>query len=150
MQGIKRWFGWTAVIGPIHICEQLLFGIDQLDELKGFADGYYSLFNNPNYGTVLLVMFGFSLFNLIVYGLLKGGRWALASMSVFALVAVGEMYHIIKSIVHASYDIGTATAIPFVIFGALLSRELMREFRKTSAPVVRRRTNKHKQYEPTR
>jgi hypothetical protein len=74
MQSIKRWFGWTAVIGPIHICEQLLFGIDQVDELKGFADSYYA--------------------------------------------------------------IGAATAIPFVIFGVLLSRELVREFRKNSAPAV--------------
>ena len=136
MQGIKRWFGWTAVIGPIHMCEQLLFGIDEVDELKGFADSYYSLFSNPDYGTVLLVTISFSLINLIVFGLLKGGRAALAAMGFFALVSVGEMHHIIKTIVHASYDIGTTTAIPFVIFGVLLSREIVREFRKTSAPAL--------------
>lgn len=80
MLAIKRWFGWTAVIGPIHMCAQLLSGIDELDELKGFAEGYYSLFNNPDYGTVLLITFSFSLINLIVYGLLKGGRSRLAAM----------------------------------------------------------------------
>lgn len=64
--------------------------------------------------------------------------WPVAARShvFFALVAVGEMHHLIKTIVHASYDIGTATAIPFVMFGMLLSRELVREFRKTSAPIV--------------
>lgn len=64
--------------------------------------------------------------------------WPVAARShvFFALVAVGEMHHLIKTIVHASYDIGATTAIPFVMFGVLLSRELVREFRKTSAPIV--------------
>jgi hypothetical protein len=43
----------------------------------------------------------------------------LAAMGFFALVAVGEMHHLIKTIVHASCDIGMATSIPFVIFGLL-------------------------------
>lgn len=80
MQAIKGWFDWTAVIGPIHMCEQLLFGLDEVDELKGFAESYYSLFSNPDYGAVLLITFSFSLINLIVYDLLKGGRSRLAAM----------------------------------------------------------------------
>ncbi len=91
---------------------------------------------DPDYGTVVLVTILFSLLNLIAYGLLKGGRWRLAAMGFFALVAVAEVHHIIKSIVHVSYDIGLATAIPYIIFGVLMFRELVREFRKTSTPAV--------------
>jgi hypothetical protein len=31
---IRLWFGWLVIIGPLHMCEQLLFGIDELYELK--------------------------------------------------------------------------------------------------------------------
>ncbi len=132
MKEIKRWFGWTAVIGPIHMCEQLLFGIDQLDELKGFADSYYSMFSNPNYGTVLLVMLSFTLINLIVYSFLKGGRWPLVAIGLFAFISVGEVHHILKTIINGSYDIGATTAVPFFLFGVMLSRALWREYRRSS------------------
>jgi hypothetical protein len=57
--------------------EQLVTGIAELQELKGFLAKYYTLFRDPGYGTVVLVIIGFTLVNLIVYG--ASGRRQLAA-----------------------------------------------------------------------
>jgi len=126
---IRRWFGWTVIIGPLHMGEQLLFGIDELQELKRFAAIFYGWFRNADYATVVLVTVMFSFVNLIVYALLMGGKWRLIAIGFFAMVALGEVHHIVKTILHLSYFPGTVTAIPFVGFGLLLLRALIREFR---------------------
>jgi hypothetical protein len=133
MQDIRRWFLWTLIIGPIHMGEQLLTGIAELQELKGFLAKYYTLFRDPDYGTVVLVIVGFTLVNLIVYGLLAGGRLRLSAVGFFALLAIGEIHHIVKTVVNAAYFPGAITALPFFIFGALLLRAVIREWRATSA-----------------
>ena len=129
---IRRWFGWLVIIGPIHMSEQLLFGIDELYELKAFAAAFYGLFRNPDYASVVLVIISFSIVNLIVYGLLTGGRWRRIALRVFAMVGLGEVHHVVKTILHGAYFPGAVTSIPFVIFGALLFRSLVSEFRITS------------------
>ena len=133
MNDIRRWFLWTLIIGPIHLCEQLATSLDELQELKGFTAKYYGWFTNPDVGTVLLVMISFSLVNLIVYAMLVGGPARLIALGLFALVALGELHHIVKTIVHAAYFPGAVTAIPFFIFGVLLLRAIIREWRGISA-----------------
>ena len=129
---IRRWFGWLVIIGPIHMCEQLLFGIDELYELKRFAAAFYGLFRNPDYASVVLVIISFSIVNLIVYGLLVGGRWSQIALAVFAMVGLGEVHHVVKTVLHGSYFPGAGTSVPFVVFGALLFRSLISEFRAMS------------------
>ena len=73
MNDIRRWFLWTLIIGPIHMSEQLMTSLDELQELKGFMSKYYGWFTNADVATVVLVMIVFSLMNLIVYALLLGG-----------------------------------------------------------------------------
>jgi hypothetical protein len=136
MNDIRRWFLWTLIIGPIHLCEQLATGLDELQELKGFTAKYYSWFTSADVGTVLLVMITFSLVNLIVYALLLGGRSRLIALGLFAAVALGEVHHILKTIVHATYFPGAVTAIPFFIFGVLLMRAIIREWGATTLQLV--------------
>jgi hypothetical protein len=133
MNDIRRWFLWTLIIGPIHMCEQLMTSLDELQELKGFAAKYYGGFANPDVGTVVLVMIVFTLMNLIVYGMLLGGKPRLIAVGLFAAVAIGEVHHIIKTVVHLQYFPGTVTAIPFVIFGLFLLRAIIREWRVNTA-----------------
>lgn len=132
MNDIRRWFLWTLIIGPIHMSEQLMTSLDELQELKGFMAKYYGWFTNADVATVVLVMIMFSLMNLIVYGLLLGGKPRLVALGLFAAVAVGEVHHIIKTIVHLQYFPGAVTAVPFFLFGLLLSRAIFREWRALS------------------
>jgi Protein of unknown function with HXXEE motif len=115
------------------MCEQLMTSLDELQELKGFTAKYYGWFSNTDVATVVLVMIMFSLMNLIVYALLMGGRPRLIAVGLFAAVAAGEVHHIIKTIVHAAYFPGAVTAIPFFVFGVLLLRAIIREWRAMSA-----------------
>jgi hypothetical protein len=133
MNNVRRWFLWTMIIGPIHMCEQLMTSLDELQELKGFAAKFYSGFANPDVATVVLVMIVFTLTNLIVYGLLLGGKPRLIAVGLFAAVAIGEVHHIIKTVVHLQYFPGTVTAIPFVVFGLFLLRAIIREWRVNTA-----------------
>jgi uncharacterized protein with HXXEE motif len=135
---IRRWFGWLVIVGPLHMIEQLLFGIDELYELKRFAAAFYGLFRNPDYASVVLVIVSFSMVNLIVYGLLVGGQWRQFALGVFAMVGLGEVHHVVKTILHRSYFPGAVTSIPFVLFGALLLQSLVTEFRAMSGTALLR------------
>jgi len=135
MKEIQRWFLWLAIIGPIHLGEQLLFGLDELQILKrGFA-GFYGLFSDPDYATVTLVIVFGTIVNLIGYAFVLGGKWRFAALAFFALVGVGEIHHVISTAERGSYFPGTVTAIPYFIFGVLLTRALIFEYRRIYSPV---------------
>ena len=130
MQPSTRWFGWIALIAPLHMCEQLIFGIGELAALKRILAHYYVWFRQPDYGTVLLVaLFGSLMFGL-TYGILAGGLLKEISLSVWALFAIGEVHHIIESLSALRYTPGVATAIPYVTFGVLLKVAIFREHRE--------------------
>jgi hypothetical protein len=129
MRDIRRWFGWLIVIGPIHLGEQILFGIDELDEIKRVVGMYYGWFRNPDQGTAALVGIVFTVVLLMLYGMLLGRGWRLAVMGFFGVVGVGELHHILKTVLHGAYFPGTVTAIPFIAVGALLLRAIARESR---------------------
>ena len=130
MREIRRWFGWLVIIGPVHVGEQLLFGIDELTEIKRIVAVYYGWFRDPDCGTVVLVGITVTLVLLMVYGLLVGGRWPLIVAGFFGVVGVGEVHHLVKTLLHLSYFPGTVTAIPFMAIGVLLLRAVVHEFRR--------------------
>lgn len=132
MREIQRWFGWLVVIGPVHIGEQLLFGIDELAEIKRFLAVYYGWFRHPDYGTVVLVGITVTSVMLMVYGLLLGGRWRFIVTGFFGVVGVTELHHIVKTFLHGAYFPGAVTAIPFVVVGFLLLRAAIREYQNTA------------------
>jgi len=134
MREIQRWFGWMVLIGPVHIGEQLLFGIDELAEIKRVLAVYHSWFRDPDYGTVVLVGIVVTSVMLMVYGLLVGGRWPLFVAGFFGVVGVAELHHLVKTLLHLFYFPGTVTAIPFIAIGVLLLRAVVREFQGTPSP----------------
>ena len=124
---IRRWFGYLVIVAPLHMVEQLFMGIDELYEIQRISATYHSLFDDPNYATVLLVAIVGTIVLLLAYGLLLGGRRQLLAVGFFGLVAVGEVHHLVSSLVNLAYSPGTLTAIPFVLVGIVLLREVVRE-----------------------
>ena len=98
MQPSTRWFGWIALIAPLHMSEQLLFGIGELAALKRILGVYYRWFQQPDYGTVVLVAVAGSLLFGLTYGILVGGLLKEISLSAWALIAIGEIHHIVESL----------------------------------------------------
>ena len=129
MNEVRHWFRWLPIILILHGIEQLLFGLDELYELQGQVGMVLGLFRDRDSGIVVLVFALVLLVQLFVYGFLVGGRWRLLGPGFFAVAALGESHHFIKTIVRLQYFPGTVTAIAYVAVGALLLRAVVREFR---------------------
>jgi hypothetical protein len=130
MREIRYWFGWLPIILILHGVEQLLFGLDELYELQGQVGMVLGRFRNRDAGIVVLVFAVVLLIQAFVYTLLVGGRWRLLAPTFFAIAALGESHHIIKTIVRLDYFPGAVTAIAYVTIGFLLLRAIVREFRR--------------------
>lgn len=77
MNDIRRWFGWMIIILVIHMTEQFLFGIDELEEMKQLGAFFYSFFSNPDYASVAMIGLIVLLVQAFVFAGLKGGKWQL-------------------------------------------------------------------------
>jgi len=133
MKNSTRWFGWIVVIAALHITEQLVFGIGELAQVKRMLAVYYGWFQQPDYGTVLLVAVVVTLVLSMMFGILVGGKWRTISLSFMGLLAMTEVHHLIDAISAGGYNPGIITAIPFIAFGVLLLRALVREHREDRA-----------------
>ena len=80
---IRVLFGWLVVVGPLHMGEQLLTGIEELQSIKQMLAVYLSWFADPDYGIVVLVTIIGTLFLVLSYCLLVGGRSQLVAVAVF-------------------------------------------------------------------
>jgi hypothetical protein len=119
----------------LHGVEQLLFGIDELYEMKAAVATYQSWFANPDYGTVVLVFLVVIVVQSITLAGLSGGRWILLPAGFFGLAGVGEIHHVVKTFAHGAYFPGAVSAVAFATVGALLFGAVIRELRRGSAPV---------------
>jgi hypothetical protein len=127
MKDIRYWFGWLPIILVFHGVEQLLTGLDELYELQGQVGWVLGHFENRDAAIVVLVFAVVILVQAFVYGLLDGGRFRLLGPGFFALAALGESHHVLKTILRAEYFPGAVTAIPYVVVGAMLLRAVVRE-----------------------
>ena len=136
MKDIRRWFLALVIIGPIHMGEQMIMGLDELAELQGLFAKFYAWFGSADYATVTLVTISFTVVNLLGYGLISGGRAQTAAIGFFALLGVGEIHHIIRVLVNGTYYPGAVTSIPYFIFGVLLTRALLSANRRVSGAAL--------------
>ena len=120
MNATTRWFGWLVVILPLHMLEQMAFGLDELARLRQVLGIYFGWFVEPDYGVVLLVTIVATLVNYLVYLILRGGTGRRIALTVFGILGVGELHHLLETAVALRYTPGTLTAVPYVIFGVLL------------------------------
>jgi hypothetical protein len=134
---LVRWFALLVLIGPIHVAEQLMFGLDTLYELRAMFAGYYSLFANPDVGTVLLVIFAVTLVQSFLLAVLASGRWRLLVAGFFGFMGLVEMHHLVQTVVQAKYFPGVVTSIGHVWIGAMVFRAVIREWQTatTTTPV---------------
>lgn len=129
MNDVRYWLGWLPALLVLHGLEQLVFGLDELYELQGQVGFVLGLFPDRDRGIVVFVFAVVMLVQLFVYGLLKGGRWRLLGPGFFALAALGESHHFVKTLIRADYFPGAVSAIPYVIVGGFLLRSVVRELR---------------------
>ena len=133
MTASTRWFGWLAILLVLHMTEQLIFGLQELQNLKRMIAAYDGWFSSVDTATVVLVTIGAGLLFLAIFCILKGGRARFLALLAFGLIAISEVHHLMETAFAGRYTPGTVTAIPFVACGVLFVRALIMERRADKA-----------------
>jgi hypothetical protein len=122
------WFGCLVLVGPIHMAEQLMFGLDTLHELRAIMASYYSHFSNADVGTVILVIAVVTLVQSLLLAVLAGGRGRLSVAGLFGVMGVGESHHFVQTVMYGGYFPGVVTSIAYVWIGVMLLRAVIRDW----------------------
>jgi hypothetical protein len=129
MRSVRDLFPLAILLMGLHLVEQLLFGIDELYELRGLATGAVNAFSDPDRGIVVMVFAVTILVLFFCYGFMSGGLPRLIAGSFFGLEFMGESHHLIKTVARGEYFPGAVTATAIAFVGALVLKAAWREFR---------------------
>jgi Protein of unknown function with HXXEE motif len=135
MSRITRLFLLLTVIGPIHMAEQMLTGIEEFHMLREQLGGYYALFApaHADVATVGLITIVWTVVSLLFYAVLAGGTARLAVLGVFGAFGVHEAHHVLEASVEGGYDPGLVTCVPYAIAGYYLVKAVVQEYRRMPA-----------------
>src|SRR5262245_9907506 len=128
MANIPKLFLWAIALIPVHIAEQLLFGIDELYELRAQAWALVSWLPDPDYGIVVQVGIVTTLVLALCWAFMVGGMPRMIASAFFGLQFMVESHHVIKTIVYGAYFPGAVTATVIVGLGAMIVASVWREF----------------------
>jgi len=135
MKASTRSYAWLKVLAVLHIVEQLMFGMQDLQELQHMIAIYESWVGNASAAIAALAIIGSALAFFAVYFILKGGFARFITMFVLGLPTIGEIHHFIETMRVRHYTPGMVTAVPSVICGVLFLRALIKEYRGRSKTV---------------
>lgn len=135
MQRTAKLLFWLMLIGVLHMSEQLLFGVEELQLFKPIVADYYQALAaiGPDRATVILVTVIVTFFTWLCFSILAGGRLRFTALGFFGLLGAGEGHHIIQAIVKGGYDSGLLTCGPYSWVGVLMLITLWRERRSLAA-----------------
>ena len=120
MNSVPRLFLLTTAMIPLHIVEQLVFGIDELYELRTMAWDMVSWLPDPDYGIVVQVGVMTTLVLTLCWAFMVGGLPRLIASGFFGLQFMVESHHIVKTLLHGEYFPGAVTATVIVGLGATI------------------------------
>lgn len=132
MTRIAKWFLLLTLIGPLHMAEQMVMGIEEFYMIQGKVGTYYSWFSaaNADTATVGLITIVWTLVSLFMYAILLGGKARLAVIGLFGVFGVQELHHVVEAIQKGAYDPGLVTCVPFAVIGGYLLAAVWREHRE--------------------
>ena len=133
---IPRLFLAAIVVLQLHLLEQLLFGLDELYELRAMVATALAWFSDADRGAVVLVFAVVTAVLFFCYGFMTGGRPRLIAATFFGLEFIVESHHIIKTIARGAYFPGALTAVAFVTLGVLILVRVWREFTTAEQPSI--------------
>lgn len=122
MTRIRKLFLLLTLIGPLHMGEQLLTGLEEFDAIRALVARYYGLFDPSagDHATVLLITIVWTVVSVMLYALLLGGTPRLLVAGFFGAFGVTEVHHLIEAVVKRAYDPGVVTCVPYAVVGGLL------------------------------
>jgi hypothetical protein len=140
MNRIRTLFLLLIVIGPLHMAEQLLTGIEEFYSIRALAARYYGLFDPSaaDHASVLLITLVWTAVSLLFYAVMSGGTARLVAVGLFGLFAVTEVHHIAEALMKGAYDPGVLTCVPYAVVGFQLTAAVAREFNGGGSVVMQR------------
>jgi len=130
LNATARWIGAIGIIDVLHLTEQMLFGLGELATLKKALVHYYTWFQQPDYGTVLLAMIASATLFSVICAAMAGGMGRVAAGGFVGVIAISEVHHLCETVSAGHYTAGSVTAIPYFAAGVMLFRALLRERRR--------------------
>lgn len=138
MRRTQTLFLLLGLIGPIHMTEQMLFGIDEFYMLRESLDGWYALFPSAaaDHATVGLITLAGSIFTAMFVALSAGGKARLVVLGCFGVFGLSEIHHLIEALVHHAYDPGLVTSLGYVGLGGALVASVVADWRHGHTTVL--------------
>ena len=136
MRSTTKLLFWLMIIGVLHMSEQLVFGVEELQLFKPMMADYYQAMAaiGPDRATVVLVTVVVTFFTWLCYAILAGGRLRLAALGFFGVLGAGEGHHVVQAIVKGGYEPGLLTCVPYCWVGVLMLMAVWSEYRNLPAP----------------
>lgn len=132
MSRTQKLFLLLGLVGPIHMVEQMFFGIDEFYMLRDSLQGWYGLFpaEKSDHASVGLITLAGAVFTAMFVALSAGGKARLFVLGVFGLFGVSEVHHVIEAFMHGGYDPGLVTSLAYAGFGAALFMSVLKDWRQ--------------------
>ena len=132
MARIQKLFLLLTIIGPLHMVEQLITGIEEFYSIQRLVGSYYAWFDPKaaDSATVILITIVWTICSLMFYALLREGTPRLIVLATFGLFGAQEVHHVIEAFAEGGYDPGVITCVPYAAVGLLLLESVWREFRR--------------------
>jgi len=138
MTRIQKLFLLLIIIGPLHMAEQLVTGIEEFYAIRQFFGGYYAWFPAAaaDHASVILITIFWTVCSLLLYAVLLEGTPRLAAMALMGVFGVTEAHHLVEAFASGSYDPGVITCIPYAVAGWLMVQAAWREFQRGRSAVA--------------
>lgn len=118
----------AQALAVLHIVEQLIFGMQDLESLRHMIVVYDGLFSDTRMAIGSLVTIGAALVSLGIFCILRGGRARFLTLITLGLPTIGEVHHLFATVHARHYTPGTVTGVPSLICGLLFLRALVKEY----------------------
>ena len=137
MTRIQNLWLWLTIIGPLHMTEQMITGIDEYHMIKEQVGGYYAMFApaDTDWATVLLITIVWTFVSLLFYAVLRGGKAMFAVMGFFGFFGATEIHHVFEQMAKLTFEPGVLTSIPYCTVSVLMMIAVWQEFRRTTGVV---------------
>ena len=132
MTRTRKAFLLLLLSGPIHMAEQMAFGIEEFHMIRRTViNPYYSWFPaaQADFASVLLITSVGAVLSLIFYALMSGGAARTIALAAFALFGISEIHHVVEAIAKAGYEPGVVTSVAYCWSGCSLLSALWAESR---------------------
>jgi hypothetical protein len=131
MERTTRLLFWLMIIGPLHMGEQILTNVEELELFKGAASTFYGWLPwlETDKATVALITLVFTAFTLMFYMAVRGGTARLIALALFGAMGANEIHHVFEAIGEGGYDPGLVTCFAYSFVGFMLLWEVWKEFR---------------------